>query len=295
MTINPPLTHIGIIGDVHQYFDPFDVDTFNQSDYSLLLFVGDLGNYRHHEGIKMARIMAKLTKPALFIPGNHDTVHGLQLLAEIKQWQLLTKLFAQGQPRRMRQLQKALGPVSFCGYSTHSFAENEFDIIVGRPYSMGGSQFKYRHHLQKQFGIDNMEASAQKLIQCVDAAQSNHLIFLAHSGPTGLGSRKGDIWGCDFRPEEGDFGDWDLQQAIEYAQSIGKRIIAVFGGHMHHAVKGGGKRPFHLIKNSVNYVNAARVPRIFEENDCFIHHHIQLSFNETEIQIKERLVNQHER
>ncbi len=280
--------HIGIIGDVHRLFNQFDVDMFNQSDYSLLLFVGDLSNYRHQDGVKMARIMAKLTKPTLFIPGNHDTVHGLQLLAEIKQYRFLTKLFSLGQPRRIRQLQKALAPVKFCGYSTHAF--DTFDIIATRPYSMGGSQFSYRHHLQSQFGIGSIEASAQKLIQCVDAAHSDSLIFLAHNGPSGLGNRKSDIWGCDFRPEEGDFGDWDLQQAIEYAQSIDKRIIAVFAGHMHHDVKGGGKRPWHLIKNGINYVNAAHVPRIFNQNDYSIHHHIHLSFDETSVHIEEKCV-----
>ncbi len=285
---NSSSIHIGIIGDVHQQFNQFDVDTFNQSNYSLLLFVGDLSNYRHQDGVEMARIMAKLTKPTLFIPGNHDAVHGLQLISEIKQWTFLAKLFARGQRRRERHLRNVLGSIEYGGFSTHSFGN--FDVIAARPYAMGGSQFSYRHHLQAQFGIDSIEASARKLIQCVDTAHSDSLIFLAHNGPTGLGTRKTDIWGCDFRPEEGDFGDWDLQQAIEHAQSIGKRIIAVFGGHMHHHIKGGGNRQWHLTKDGINYVNTARVPRIFRQNGYSTHHHIHLSFNDTSVQVEEKLV-----
>jgi hypothetical protein len=40
-----------------------------------------------------------------------------------------------------------------------------------------------------------------------------------------LGDRKSDIWGCDFRPEEGDFGDPDLRTPVDHARPIGKSVL----------------------------------------------------------------------
>ena len=37
---------LAVIGDVHLHFNQFDVDYFNTSNYDLILFVGDLTNYR---------------------------------------------------------------------------------------------------------------------------------------------------------------------------------------------------------------------------------------------------------
>jgi len=255
------------------------------------LFVGDLARYRHREGVEIANVMARLTKPALYIPGNHDAVHALQLLAEIKQSNYWSNLFSLGLQRRMQHLQKVIGNVTVCGYSTHPFEINgfAFDVIAGRPFAMGGSHFSYAAHLQRTYGVDSMVASAQRLNQCVDAAQSNQLIFLAHNGPTGLGTAKTAIWGCDFRPEAGDFGDWDLQQAIDYAQQQGKRVLAVLAGHMHHQIKGGGLREWQQRIGETAYVNAARVPRIFESDEGLCRHHVRLSVGETAVTVQEML------
>jgi len=286
------MIHIAVIGDVHSKFDLQDVAYFNQSDDALLLFLGDLAKYRHREGIEVAKIMARLTKPALYIPGNHDGVHALQLLAEVKQNKFWSNTFSSGLQRRMRQIQNVIGNVTVCGYSTHSFDFDgiAFDVIAGRPFAMGGSHFSYAAHLQRTYGIDSMVASAQRLKQCVDAAQSDQLVFLAHNGPTGLGTANTDMWGCDFRPEAGDFGDWDLQQAIEYAQQQGKRVLAVLAGHMHHQVKGGGLREWQRKIGEVVFVNAARVPRIFELDGGPCHHHVRLSVGKTAVTIQEMLV-----
>lgn len=286
------MIHIAVIGDVHGLFDAKDVAYFNQSDDALLLFVGDLAKYRHREGIEVAKLMARLTKPALYIPGNHDAVHALQLLAEIKQNKFWSSAFSSGIQRRMQQLQKAIGNVTVCGYATHPFAIDGivFDVIAGRPFAMGGSHFSYAAHLQRTYGIDSMAASAQRLKQCVDAAQSDQLVFLAHNGPAGLGAAQTDMWGCDFRPEAGDFGDWDLQQAIEYAQQQGKRVLAVLAGHMHHQVKGGGLREWQRKIGDVVFVNAARVPRIFESDGGLCRHHVRLSVGETAVTIQEMCI-----
>lgn len=283
---------IAVIGDVHCRFDRQDIAYFNQSDYALLLFVGDLARYRHREGVQMAALISQLTKPALFLPGNHDAVHALHLLAEIKQSRFWSRLFSHRQAARVRRLQQAAGAVQFVGYSTHPFDINgiRFDLIAGRPFAMGGSQFSYASYLQQVYGIQGLEASAAKLKQCVDATQSDRLIFLAHNGPTGLGTTRTDIWGCDFQPAAGDFGDRDLQEAVEYARLQGKQPLAVVAGHMHHAVKGGGERRWWIFVNGIHYVNAAHVPRIFRQNGRLYHHHVRLSIGETAVLVKEMLI-----
>ena len=110
---------IALIGDIHRQFDQHDITQFNQSDYDLLLFTGDLANYRHREGLAVARQMARLQTPALIIPGNHDTLTAPQLLAEIKQWPRLRRWLSWGQPRRLRQWRRTLGAVQVGGYSVH--------------------------------------------------------------------------------------------------------------------------------------------------------------------------------
>ena len=102
-------------------------------------------------------------------------------------------------------------------------------------------------------------------------------VSIGRPGPTGLGARRDDLWGCDFRASEGDFGDPDLDRAIEHARegSCG-RVRAVVAGHMHHALRGGGTRAWRLEREGVLYVNAARVPRIFERDGGTSRHHVEL-------------------
>lgn len=288
---------IAVIGDVHLCFDARDVAYFNGSDYDLLLFVGDLANYRHRDGLEVARVMAGLRKTAVFIPGNHDTMTPLQLLAEIKQSRLWTRLLSFGQERRLAALRRAMGDVIVGGYSTHSFTfgDEALDVIAGRPLAAGGSVLHYRPFLQRVCGVTDMPSSIARLRQCVDEARSDRLIFLAHNGPYGLGVRRADIWGCDFLPGEGDFGDVDLQMTVAYARERGKQVLAVFGGHMHHNVKGGEQRCWCVDQGNVLYVNAARVPRIFTENGRVHHHHVcclieTMGDGETAVQVSQQIV-----
>lgn len=282
-------SQIALIGDIHRHFNQYDVTYFNQADYDWLLFTGDLANYYHREGLAVARQMARLNKPALIIPGNHDTLTALQLLAEIKQWPRLRRWLAVGQPRRLRQWQRALGQVQVGGYSLHPVPDSDdVAVVVGRPFGMGGSVLHCQPQLRRQFGIGTMAESAARYCQLIDEARSQRLIFLAHNGPTGLGASRDAIWGNDFRPEAGDFGDSDLRAAVEYAQKQGKKVLAVMAGHMHHKVKKGGQRTWHLEQDGIHYINAARVPRIFEENGRLIHHYVRLTLTNDAVTIKEQ-------
>jgi uncharacterized protein (TIGR04168 family) len=97
------------------------------------------------------------------------------------------------------------------------------------------------------------------------------------------------MWGNDFWPEAGDFGDSDLRQAIDFAQQRGKTILAVVAGHMHHHVKKGGQRTWHLVQDGINYMNAARVPRNFVVDGRTLHHHICLTLTNDGVIVTEQL------
>lgn len=127
-------------------------------------------------------------------------------------------------------------------------------------------------------------------MRCVDAAASQQLIFLAHNGPTGLGDQATDIWGCDFRPAQGDFGDKDLRIAIDYARQQGKRVLAVIAGHMHQQTKNGQIRPWYSQQDGISYLNPARVPRIFRQGKSQVHYYLSLTLNQQTLTAAEQYI-----
>ena len=232
---------LAIIGDIHLQFGTADIAYFNQSDYDLLLFTGDLGEFDPREDLAVAKCLSQLSKPALFIPGNHDVANYFNVVAEAMEWQWLEWLSGFGRPRNVAKLRDALYPVICGGYSTHSFAVNglAFDVIAARPFSMGGSRVSFPRLINKLHGIASLESSIAQLEVCIDQSQSDAIIFLAHGGPTGCGGQPTDPWGKDFGEAHGDHGDPDLAAAIDYARERGKRVVAVVAGHMHHTTKPG--------------------------------------------------------
>ena len=270
---------IAVIGDVHLHWNDFDVEYFNQSDYDLILFVGDIAAYRHRSALAIAQSMAELRRPTLMIPGNHDAVHVGQLVAEVFERPNVSARIGGGQRRRRQQIDRALGQIELAGYSRHLVAVGDFrfSVVAARPHSMGGPRVAFRRHLQEQFGVDSLESSTRRIIELVEQCDAEPIVFLAHNGPSGLGDRREDPWGCDFRDDIGDFGDPDLAQAVSYARSSGRRVLAVIAGHMHHHLRGGGQRTW-LARDEAGtlYLNAARVPRIFNENDATWHHHVEV-------------------
>jgi uncharacterized protein (TIGR04168 family) len=297
--------NIGIIGDIHLAFDEWDVRFFNGSKYDLLLFVGDLSDlWRPTDSLVIAEMVSKLRKPALLIPGNHDVHNVFQLIAEVLHSRGLAKLSGLFHNGYHERLASRLFPVVMSGYGIHSFncGNIQFEVITSRPYAMGGSALSFAPLLANQYRVRNLDESIGLLCRQVDATSSNNLFFLAHNGPAGLGDGPTDIWGCDFDPSIGDFGDKDLAIAVEYAQSKGKHIIAVIAGHMHQQTylgpkpiwqrkgKPGPKRPYHIEKDGVQYINAGCVPRIFQQGSKTIHHHIQISFTDNDVEIQEMFI-----
>ncbi len=257
---------LGVVGDVHLAFGPKDVAALDAQGYDAVLFVGDLAGYSHRGAIKVARYIATLKTRTWVLPGNHDCMTAQQMFAEIMGHEPTKDLLSGGEEARVAELRQALGPARLTGYAVTELPEG-LSMISGRPHSFGGPAFSYRPYLSRAFGVENMDASGARLCDLVDEAQGDRLVFLAHNGPTGLGSARNDIWGCDFKRQGGDFGDQDLRDAIDHARARGKQVLAVLAGHMHRQPRGGGpERPFFVRDEAGTlFVNAARVPRVFKD------------------------------
>lgn len=268
---------IAVVGDVHLAWDERDREHLDGAGYDLVAFVGDLAGYRQ-DALGVAQSISRLRTPAFVVPGNHDGVSLPHLAAETFEHPRLARLLGRGQRRRCEKLRRALEPVPLAGYSRHEVTARGFSlsVIAGRPHSQGGSFFAFARYLAETYGVRSFDESAERLRELVDEAPHEHLVFVAHNGPSGLGASRDDIWGCDFKLEAGDFGDADLRAAIEYAQSRRKRVLAVAAGHMHHRLKGGGKRKWLVEREGVLYVNAARVPRIQRSQSGERRHHVLL-------------------
>lgn len=275
---------IGVIGDVHLFWDDEDVAFFNRGGYDLLLFVGDLAGYTQLRGRRVARSLRKLRVPAMCIPGNHDGLHAFQLGAEITpRAHRLRDVFCVGQASRCRSLDRALGDVELVAYCRRRMTLGgvPLNIVVGRPHSIGGRRMACIRYLAEHYGIDSMQASAARLRSLVDACDAAPILFLAHNGPSGLGDRASSIWGCDFRKKEEDWGDRDLEEAIRHARDDGRSVLAAVAGHMHRKTKSGKLRPAQIERDGVLYVNAAEVPRHRTLDGGKRRHHVKLTVTET--------------
>jgi uncharacterized protein (TIGR04168 family) len=281
---------LAVVGDVHLAFGSEDVRALDREGYDAVLFVGDLAGYRPGGGLEVARHIAQLRTPAYVIPGNHDGVHPAQLVAEVLESDAAARLLDRGplllrQEARLAALAEALrgdgGAALLGGYARHRLegAHAPIDLVLARPCSFGGPRLSFRPYLERAFGITSLASSAARLTELLLACDAAHLVVLAHNGPAGLGARRHDMFGCDFRREEGDFGDPDLRDAIEAARARGRTVTAVVAGHMHHAVRGGGRRPMAREVDGTLYVNAARVPRVFREGGRELRHHVRLEID----------------
>ena len=277
---------VGVIGDVHLFWDDADREFFNEAGYDLLLFVGDLAAYSQRGGRRVASSVAQLTTPTLVIPGNHDGLNAFQLGSEVfpraHRWR---HAFCAGQAERCRAMDDALGAARFVGFSRHRLevGTTEVNIIAGRPHSIGGRRVACERYLRETFGVGSIEDSAALLRTLIDGCDDAPLLFLAHNGPSGLGDTADSIWGCDFRRKEEDWGDRDLELAIAHAKDQGRRVLAVAAGHMHRRTKSGKRRPPQVVNDGVLYINAAEVPRHRSENGIAKRHHVRLTIDGNQV------------
>ena len=279
---------MGIIGDLHTHWDETDVRQIAALDYNLLFFTGDLGGGTSESCIRMARLIARLRQRALVMPGNNDTIDIQRLAAELNHQQGLNEILA------ITGRGGVAGAIALCGYSHHRIgvAGREISLIAARPHSMGGPELTFPDYMGQTYGINSLADSEARLQALVDGA-AREIIFLAHNGPVGLGGEPADMWGCDFRPDGGDWGDTDLAAVVGYARAGGRTVLAVVAGHMHLRTKQGGERPWRRHHEEVVYVNAARVPRIFSAEDDVYRHHVELRITANDLEFTEVLLPQY--
>lgn len=285
-----PGIRLGLVGDLHGAFDPVDAAQLDAQGYERIVFVGDLGPGTLEADRKVARAIARLRTPVMVMPGNNDCEHAPALRAELGHQRGLTNLLRQSGAGHRTALLGASGDVTFCGYGVHPVAVGDgvVSIVSARPYAMGGSEFSFSEALASRHGIATMEASRDKLIACVDEAEGDALVFLAHNGPTGLGAERDALWGNDFADDAGDHGDSDLRAAIDHALAKGRRVLGVLAGHMHSPLRGGGERRWCERRDGILFVNPARVPRIVADANGTRRHHVELRLTTDRLDAVER-------
>jgi uncharacterized protein (TIGR04168 family) len=255
-------SRIAVVGDLHSAWDDADVEYFNRTRYALLLFTGDLGGSGARDGMRIAKSLARLTRPALVMPGNNDVEQYARIAAELAYRKGRAGLI--GNLRSEPPPAPDAGTAQTCGYSLHRFEHLGVDltVVAGRPFAMGGSELSFAGALDDSFGVKTMADSAKRLKELVDQVESRDVVFLSHNGPSGLGSGAESLWGSDFSRDHRDWGDVDLAAAVTHAKARGLRIHAVVAGHMHWTLKSGGLREWRLERDGTLYLNPARVPRI---------------------------------
>jgi len=265
-----------LIGDIHGFWNQKDTEYFNQSDYDALFFTGDLGRLRYYGSFLPKFTLSGLTKKAFLIPGNWDGTNIFGMLGEITNQSILKRAGSIGYAKRMKAFSELVRPVPVMSYSSIVLSEEkDLALIVTRPHAMGGG-FSFSRNISQHHFVANMEESILKLKKIVDTVKQENIFFLSHNGPKGLGSERTSIYGADFKPEGGDFGDEDLMHAISYAKDIGKKVPAVLSGHMHHGIPALKKeRQSLLYAGGTFYINGAKVPRIKKGR----HFHTKIEWN----------------
>ncbi len=255
---------LALIGDIHGSWDERDTDWFNGSDLDGVLFTGDLPRTIGNEAFRVAEHLAALRLPTAVIAGNHDCATAVAFGGELLGRDFPSRISAGAMARRYLRLRSILGD-RLVGYSAARVGD--LAVLGARPFAMDGRRLSFAPALERLFGVHSLEQSAQKLCDLADGTPGE-LIVLAHNGPAGLGARRGDIFGVDFRADEGDNGDADLRALLHHA---GGRVRLVVAGHMHHRVRGQrARRPVAVVEGGALMVNAARVPRHREGRGYFV-------------------------
>lgn len=233
-----------IVGDVHNHWREADRAFLESARCDLALFVGDLGD----EDAEIARAIAKVDVPKAVLLGNHDA------------WQSFS------QRRTTHKLRAVLDVIGddHLGYGLRECYEGGFSLIGARPFSWGGASLRSSELYRELYGVASMQESASLIVDLARRAEHRDLVVLAHNGPKGLSNEPADIWGKDFGTPGGDWGDEDLDVALDRIRDSGLRVRMVIAGHMHErlAHPRGALRQRFVTRDGTLYVNAAVVPRL---------------------------------
>ncbi|XP_047948212.1 uncharacterized protein LOC125194182 isoform X2 [Salvia hispanica] len=208
---------------------------------------GDFGN----ENVELVKSISNVDFAKAVILGNHDA------------WN--TQKFSAREKDAVQLQLECLGD-EHVGYRRMDFSNLKLSVVGGRPFSCGGPQVFRKKLLTARYGIHDMDGSAERIYQAAVGTPADHsVIFLAHNGPTGLGSNMDDICGKDWIPGGGDFGDPDLAHAISQLKETTKLSIKLVAfGHMHKQLtSGNGLRKMIVVEDdNIVYLNGAIVPRV---------------------------------
>lgn len=266
---------IAVVGDVHDHWNEYDAQALEFLQVDLVLFVGDFGN----ESLPVVRSVAELQMPKAVILGNHDAWF------TATPWGTKKSPYDHHSEDRVQEQLNLLN-TTHIGYGYLDFPELEISVVGARPFSWGGSQWKCAEFYQERYGVNNFAESTAKIMVSVAQTKYDHLIFIGHNGPFGLGDQPEDICGRDWNPLGGDFGDPDFRDAIALSRELGKQISLVTFGHMHHALRHTRKRLRTIINEDQQqtvYLNAAAAPRIEEKEGEQIHKFSLVDFDEGKI------------
>ncbi|KAL6554894.1 hypothetical protein OROGR_006152 [Orobanche gracilis] len=260
---------IVIVGDIHEDWkqEP-DSKALHFLLPDMVMFTGDFGN----ENVELVKGIAKLNFRKAAILGNHDS------------WS--TSKFSKKTKDGVQVQLECLGE-AHVGYNHLEFPALNLSVVGGRPFSCGGNELFRKKLLAPRYGVRDLEESAKRIYEAALGTPEEHsIIFLAHNGPTGLGSNVDDICGVDWASEGGDHGDPDLAKAISQVKETGKyRIPLVVFGHMHKELAFGGFRKMVAVDaDNTLYLNAAIVPRVrYPSSGGSIHAFTVVEFSEGKI------------
>jgi uncharacterized protein (TIGR04168 family) len=250
MTPLPPPANLTIVGDVHRQWRAVDGDYLERVKPDLAMFVGDLGD--EDPGI-VAEIAALRVSKAVIL-GNHDA------------WESFKRRYPS---RRLKESLQHLGD-DHLGYAIREVPTAGVSVIGARPFSWGGQSLRSPELYDTLYGVRTHKQSAAKIVELARKADHDDLVILAHNGPLGLSEEPRDIYGKDFgqRPG-GDWGDRDLQLALQRIAEMGRRVRMVVAGHMHHELvhPRGDLRVRFCKCAGTTFVNPAVVPRVREASD----------------------------
>ena len=246
---------IAVIGDIHDRWELTDNDALKYLDVDLAIFLGDYGN----ESVEIVRRIAAVELPKAAIMGNHDAFYSASNKG-------IQKCPYDRDKEDWVQLQLDLLGEDHIGFGKKEFPQFGLTLVGARPFSWGGSKWRYKKFYRDRFDIRSFSDSTDLILAAADEAEHNTLIFIGHVGPYGLGSAPDDPCGKDWGKNGGggDYGDPDFAEAIALTQQTGKHIPLVAFGHMHHQIKNTDKirKRVATSPSGTLYFNAANVPRI---------------------------------
>jgi uncharacterized protein (TIGR04168 family) len=245
-------TRIAIVGDIHHQWDNTDHVALHGLGVDLVLFVGDYGN----EAVDIVRQISQLDLPKAAIMGNHDAWYSVTAKGKER------CPYDRAQEDWVQQQLDLLGD-AHVGYGCKDFPDLGVSVVGARPFSWGGTSWKYSKFCKERFGVHSFAESAKRIAGAIATATCETILLIGHNGPAGLGDRPADPCGKDWGEHPGgDYGDPDLALAIAQAQADGKSIPLVSFGHMHHRLKSGAPRRTQQQVGQTHYFNAACVPRV---------------------------------